>query len=71
MIRLETSVEVVAAGLRGEGEIHGSIRSVSTVNQCYVSACKWDGRPNMMFLTSWLCRTLEMMQNDVRTSGFD
>ena len=25
----------------------------------------------MMFLTLWLSRTLEMMQNDVRTSGID
>ena len=25
----------------------------------------------MMFLTLWLSRTLEMMQNDVRTSGIE
>ena len=36
---------------------------------CYVPACNWCGGPNMMLLTVSLCRTLEMMQNDVLTSG--
>ena len=43
---------------------------VSTV-MCYVSACNWASGRNMMFLTLWLSRTLEMMQNDVRSSGID
>ena len=41
---------------------------VSTV-MCYVPACNWCGRPNMMLVTVSLCRTLEMMQNDVITLG--
>ena len=48
---------------------YGSIHSVSTVNKCYVPACNWYSGRNMMFLMFWLSRTLEMMQNDVRTSG--
>ena len=38
---------------------------------CYVPACNWDSGLNMMVLTFWLSRTLEMMQNDMRTSGID
>ena len=42
---------------------------VSTV-MCYVvPACNWYSGCNMMLLMFSLCRTLEMMQNDVRTSG--
>ena len=33
-----------------------------------VPACNWCGGPNMMLLMVSLCRTLEMMQNDVRTT---
>ena len=34
-------------------------------------ACNWHGGYALMFLTMWLNRTLEMMQNDVETSGIE
>ena len=41
---------------------------VSTV-MCYVPACNWCGGPNMMLLMVSLCRSLEVMQNDVIILG--
>ena len=34
-------------------------------------ACNWHGGYALMFLTTWLNGTLEMMQNDVETSEFE
>ena len=45
------------------------VYTLVSTRMCYVPACNWCGGPNMMLLTVSLCRTLEMMQNDVLTSG--